>query len=288
MKKNRVLPILVLLLLILVIGMSVVLKLQKDNLERDIQTIKDFASLYEQIIEFKEKAGTLPEKLNGFNNFKDSYEYIATDNSIFKLCADFSYPTNQEVLKSVSLNVDYQAGHSCIAFNALDKTIQVIKKTVPLSPVDAMINVNEQKSTTGNITININSDKNIVNYDASAEEYIINLYTTLKASDSCIATGNCCYKFEKVSASVKAVNAKYNRLGNADYVNPFAENATESFGDLPQNFCFNGSNEMSGGISFRFPENALTKTEFNTITLDLKLKDQEATPIYVELDFAKP
>jgi hypothetical protein len=117
----------------------------------------------------------------------------------------------------------------------------------------------------GSINIKFDATKSYFYRNDTDGNYFINLYTTIGTDKDCKTMLNpekgCCYSLRDISlTSPTAASgsaeplAVFNRLGSAEYINPFPQGSENTFGDLPVNFCFQGNKEFSGGISFSIPK----------------------------------
>jgi len=276
MKKK----IIIAFILLVVISALAWLVLSKDvfNLltPSDLQKIENFSAIQTKVIEYYKTNNKLPATLDDLAGLPAKYDYEAQSATNFKLCTDFKTDVTQEVIDKAPIRVQYKQGYDCVVFN--------ISGSVEITPTSAVVKIDAKLIaltnaitttptdgvTAGSINIKFDTTKSFFYKNDSDGNYLINFYATIGTTKTCNSTLNptigCCYSLNEISlGSQSGTLAAFNRLGFADYINPFPVGASDTFGDLPINFCFNGNKEFSGGISFTIPKDLINFTTTNKL-----------------------
>ena len=272
----------IILAFIILVAISVLawLVLSKDvfNLltPSDLQKIENFSTIQTKIIDYYNVNKKLPETLEVLSGLPAKYDYEAQSITNFKLCTDFKADVTQEVIDKAPIRVQYKQGYDCVVFNIsgsvlTDQETTVVKNDVKLIALTNALSATPSDGVTaGSINIKFDTTKSFFFNNDSDGNYLINFYATIGTTKTCNTTLNqatgCCYSLNDISLGSEAGTlATFNRLGGADYINPFPVGATDTFGDLPINFCFNGNKEFSGGISFVIPKELISLGAVNKL-----------------------
>jgi hypothetical protein len=270
-KKNIVIASVAVIVLAIAAILIFPMDILKLNTASDLQTVKNFDTIQQKIIEYFKENKKLPEKLEDVSSLPANYEYQVQSDTNFKLCADFKENVSQEIIDKAPIRVDYQKGNSCVVFNIAsevqsDDTPSVIKKDAKLVKQDKTLSTEPSTGVSaGSINIKFDTSKSYFYKNDSDGNYFLNLFTTIGTDKTCTSTLNpekgCCYSLNELSLSATGDKfAQFNRLGSQDYINPFPTGSEDTYGDLPINFCFQGNKEFSGGISFTIPKEMINST----------------------------
>jgi len=277
--KNKKLIVAGLGLVLIVVVIIALINSPASKTARDLQTVTNFDAIQKDIIEYYKTNNKLPGSLNELSTTSASgkYTYQSQDGTIFKLCADFEADVSEEIIDKAPIRVNYKQGNDCVTFNIGDQVNTEVKPTIVKKEADLVL-VNKQFSknpdggiTAGSITINFDTSKSYFYKNNSDGNYFLNLFTTIGTDKECNSSLNpangCCYTLADTTLSSGNNNASYNRLGLDTYINPFPKNATDTYGDLPPNFCFNGGKQFSGGVSFIVPKEMVSSDGTAKMTL---------------------
>jgi hypothetical protein len=272
--------IIVAFILLVIISLGAWLVFSKDvfNLlsPSDLQKIENFNAIQTKIIEYYKINSKLPATLDDLSGLPAKYDYEIQSATNFRLCTDFKADVTQEVIDKAPIRVQYKQGYDCVVFNIsgsvlVDPTSTVVIKDAKLLALTNVISATPTDGVTaGSINIKFDTTKSFFYKNDSDGNYLINFYTTIGTTKTCNSALNastgCCYSLNDISlGSASGTPATFNRLGSADYINPFPVGATDTFGDLPINFCFNGNKEFSGGISFVIPKELISLGAVNKL-----------------------
>lgn len=264
--KNKRLLIVGLGVLLIVIVVVIILTSPASKTARDLQTVTNFDAIQKDVVEYYKTNNKLPSSLSELATTSrlGNYEYQSQDGTIFKLCADFESDVSEEIIDKAPIRVNYKQGRDCVTFNIQDQVNADIKPTIVKKDAE-LVKVTKQitKSPSegikaGSITVNFDPAKSYFYKNNSDGNYFLNLFTTIGTDKECNSSLNpatgCCYTLSDTTLTSGSNSASYNRLGLDTYINPFPKNATDTYGDLPPNFCFNGGKQFSGGVSFIVPK----------------------------------
>ena len=242
----------------------------------DLQKIENFNVIQTKVIEYYKENNKLPATLDDLTGLPAKYDYEIQSASNFRLCTNFKSDVTQEIIDKAPIRVQYKQGYDCVVFNIsgsveTSPTSAVVKKDAKLIAQTNVLSVSPSDGVTaGSINIKFDTAKSFFYKNDSDGNYLINFYATVSTTKTCNSALNpstgCCYSLNDISlGSQSGTLATFNRLGSADYINPFPVGATDTFGDLPINFCFNGNKEFSGGISFVVQKELITLGSANKL-----------------------
>lgn len=279
MKNKKLLVAGVGLVLIIVAVVVIIINSPASKTARDLQTVTNFDAIQKDVANYYKANNKLPTSLSELNSSSvlGAYDYQSQDGTIFKLCANFEADVSEEIIDKAPIRVNYKQGNDCVTFNIGDQVNTDLKPTIVKKEAD-LVKVNKSISkssdggiTAGSITINFDTTKSYFYKNNSDGNYFLNLFTTIGTNKECNSSLNpatgCCYTLSDTTLTSGSNSASYNRLGLDTYINPFPKNATDTYGDLPPNFCFNGGKEFSGGVSFIIPKEMVNSDGSAKMTL---------------------
>lgn len=255
----------------------------------DVDTLNNMKSIAQLVSEYYSDNSKLPSSLSDLGNTTGNYEYQTGSGADYKLCTNFNDDSNQNTLEQAGINAQYKKGYDCISFNAAVVPTGTESDTTSTTHELQQVNLNlDNTQQTGidanNVSIQFDTSKSLLFLDKSTNKYLLNFYATISSVKNCntntAQADDCCYSLSNFKIISNGGSAVYNQLGTPTYVKPFPDNTKDTFGDLPTNFCFQGSNSISGGISFLITKETITdhKLEFS---LSVQNKGNTSLPIKI-------
>jgi len=238
----------------------------KEN--EDLLIINNFEIIRKKINDYYEKNNSLPQSLDLLSDLPAKYDYVVQDSTNFKLCATFNEDITQEVLNKAAIRVNYKKGYDCIIFNISGSAQEqvnttILKKGVKLTALQNTIKEDPAEGVVaGSTNIKFDTLNSTFYTNDSEDKYFLDLYATISTSKECNSSespeNGCCYTLDAIVLNHALTNSElttsFNKLGAPDYIDPLSIGSLRNFEDIPVNYCFNGNQEISGGISFSIPK----------------------------------
>ena len=148
------------LFIVLVITVLVILAIKRPLIEvqaSDNVIIENFSNIQNKIVEYYKIHNELPGSLDKLPNNTNTYDYVTTGNTSFKLCSTFSSDITDDIKYNSSIRVDFKKGYDCIVFNisnlvTADGSTLVKGVTVrKLTPIKGIFNIDNNGVVLNNI-----------------------------------------------------------------------------------------------------------------------------------------